>query len=43
MPSAKSQPEAGGKLPAAETKSKYSEEVRVASKEVRAVLGPEVK
>ena len=47
MPSAKSQPEAGGKEPAAKKskakKSKYSEEVRAASKEVRAVLGPKVK
>ena len=48
MPSAKkSQPEAGGKPPAAKPKPKakstYSEEVRAASKEVRAVLGPKVK
>lgn len=48
MPSAKkSQPEAGGKPPAAKpktkVKSKYSDEVRAASKEVRAVLGPKVK
>jgi hypothetical protein len=47
MPSAKSQPEVGGKEPAAKKskakKSKYSEEVRAASKEVRAVLGPKVK
>jgi len=50
MPSAKSQLEAGGKAPAAKpkprkpkAKSKYSDEVRAASKEVRAVLGPKVK
>lgn len=48
MPSAKSQPGAGGKEPAAKTKpkptkSQYSEEVRAAAKEVRAVLGPKVK
>jgi hypothetical protein len=48
MPSTeKSQPEAGGKKPAVRKskakKSKYSEEVRAASKEVRAVLGPKVK